>query len=145
MKVKVGDEEVDLDPKVFRFTEATLSEYLMKDASLLSYYGAKWADAAFIHATYEDRYEQAFSRKMREYKETGATDKLADAMAKSDPEVVEIKEQIRNAKRIKDLLSNHMKALEKNHENALNLGYNIRKELDVHNKSAVKSLDDILN
>ncbi len=145
MKVKIGQEEVELSPDVLKFTEATLSEYLMKDASIYSYYASQWVEGQYYLSYFEDKYEFLFSRKMRENKEAGATDKLAEAMAKSDPEIVDLKEKIRAAKRAKDHVWVYMKALEKNHENALNLGYNVRKEISLHGKSHVKTLDEIIN
>jgi len=145
MKINVGNEEVDLDAGVMNFTEATLNDYLQKDASTYSYYHQKWVDAQYLATKFEDKYEAAYSAKFREFKEQGATDKLAEAMAKSDAEVVELKDKARITKRTKDHLWGFLKSLDKAHENALNLGYNVRKEVGILYKQDVKSLDDIMH
>jgi hypothetical protein len=145
MKVNVGHEEVELDPKVMDFTEATLNEYLMKDAGVYSYYHAKMVDAQYLAQKYEDTFESLYSSKFREFKEQGATDKLAEAMAKSDAEVVAAKEKVRISKRTKDHLWGFLKSLDKAHENALNLGYNVRKEMQVLKHNQVRQLDEIMN
>jgi len=145
MKVTIGKEEVDLDPKVMDFTEATLNEYFIKEAAVYSYYHQKMVDAQYFASKYEDAYEAAFAKKFQECKEAGATDKLAEAMAKNDPDVIEAKDKARLSKRTKDQLWGFLKSLDKAHENALNLGYNVRKEMQVLQHQGVKNLDDIMN
>lgn len=145
MKVKVGADDVDLDPAVMAFTEHTINDYLIKDAANYSHYHAKMVDAQYLASKYEDAHEALYSSKFREFKEQGATDKLAEAMAKSDKEVVEAKEKARITKRAKDHLWGFLKSLDKAHENVLNLGYNVRKELKVleHQSVGVGSFGDI--
>ena len=145
MKLTIGKEEVELDAAVMNFTEATLNEYLMKDAGTYSYYHQKWVDAQYLATKYEDNFETLYAKKFQECKEAGATDKLAEAMAKSNQEVVEAKDKARITKRAKDQLWGFLKSLDKAHENALNLGYNVRKEMTVLQHQGVKNLDDIMN
>lgn len=145
MKVKVGAEEVDLDPSVMAFTENTINDYLIKDAANYSYFHARMVDAQYLAAKYEDAHDTLYSVKFREYKEQGATDKLAEAMAKSDKEVVEAKEKARITKRAKDHLWGWLKSLDKAHENVLNLAYNVRKELKVLEHSTVNEKLDKLD
>lgn len=145
MKVNIGQEEVDLDPKVMEFNENTLNDFLMKDAGIYSYYHQKMVDAQYLVQKYEDLHDATYAKKFQENKESGATDKLAEAMAKCNPEVMEAKDKARVAKRIKDQLYGFLKSLDKAHDNALNLGYNIRKEMNILCKQDVKNLDEIMN
>jgi hypothetical protein len=150
--VKVGKEDVVLDPALLKFDEHTINDYLSREAGLYSYFAAKWADAAYVAARYEDRYETTLAGKFREFKEQQATDKMADSMAKSDPEVVDLRDKVRMAKRVKDHLYMYLKSIDKNHENALNTGYNLRREMNLHGTNSVrtlagpaKTLDEIIN
>jgi hypothetical protein len=145
MKVIVGNEEIELKIEDTKFTEATLNEYLMKDAATYSYYHAKYVDAQYYATKHEDLHEALYSKKFQERKEAGATDKLAEAMAKIDDEVTAAKDKARLAKRSKELLYGFLKALEKAHDNAINLGYNVRKEMSVLQNNQVKSLEDIMH
>jgi len=145
MKVTIGKDEVELDPKVMDFSEATLNEFLMKDAGTYSFYHQKWVDAQYLATKYEDYHEALYAKKFQECKENGATDKMAEAQAKACPEVVEAKEKSRITKRTKDHLWGFLKSLDKAHENALNLGYNVRKELQVLHHQNVKNLEEIMN
>ena len=84
MKVTIGNEEIELNLDNTKFSEATLNEYLMKDAANYSYYHAKYVDAQYYASKYEDMHEAVYSKKFQENKEAGATDKLAEAKAKTD-------------------------------------------------------------
>lgn len=153
MKIKLDGEEIDISPSICRFTEATLSEYISNSPSLYAYYGAKQADANYVFNKLEEKCEVLASRVMRQCKEEGCTDKLAEATAKSDPLVLEAKEELRQARRIKEYLFFFCKALERGHESALNMGYNVRKELGILGKSHIKEntyvtgekLEELLN
>lgn len=140
-KVKVGDVEVDLDPEMLKLNEHYLNDYLSKEASLYSFYGSMWANASYVVNKYEDEYEQVTAKKFREHKEEKATDKLADSLAKSDPEVIDLQAKLRAAKRVKDQIWMYLKSMDKNHENALNMGYNVRKEINMQGRDHVKSVD----
>lgn len=131
MKVKVGNEEIELDPGIMAFTEHTLNEFLMKDAGNYSYYHQKMVDAQYIASKYEDAYDNLYYKKFCEFKETGMAVATAEATAKCDPEVMEAQEKARITKRSKDHLYGFLKSLDKAHENVLNLAYNVRKELKV--------------
>jgi hypothetical protein len=143
MKVKVGQVEVDLNPDNLRLSHERLSQYLSDEASLYAFYGQQWANAGYIASKYEDEYEQILARKMRQFKEEKATDKHAEAMAKVDPDVTEAQQRSRQAKRIKDQIWTYLKAMDKAHENALNMGYNVRKEFGMHSRDHVKTLESL--
>ena len=54
-------------------------------------------------------------------------------------------ENARLAKHVAQKIAGFVKAIDKCHENALNLGYNLRRELNVLSNDKVKSLDEIMN
>ena len=145
MKVKVGNEEIDLDPGVMNFSELTLNEFLTKDAGNYSYYHGKMVDAQYIASKYEDAYDNLYYTKFCEFKETGMAVATAEATAKCDKDVIEAQQKARITKRVKDQLWGFLKSLDKAHENALNLGYNVRKELNVLGTSTVNEKLDKLD
>lgn len=138
-------EEVNLDPELMKFSEATLNQFLTKDAAVYSYYSSKLVDAQYFSDKYDEQADIVYSKKFQEFKEEGCTDKLADAKAKACNDVVDAKEKARLAKRNKDFIWNFLKALDKAHENALNLGYNIRREQQLFQNQQIKSLEEIVN
>jgi hypothetical protein len=138
-------EEVSLDPEVLSFSEATLNQFLTRDAAVYSYYSSKLVDAQYLADKYDEQADIVYSKKFQEFKDEGGTDKLADAKAKACYDVVEAKEKARLAKRNKDFIWNFLKALDKAHENALNLGYNIRREQQLFQHQQIKSLEEIVN
>jgi len=144
MKVKIGDEEVILDPKHLEVDEVGLNEFLKNFASIYSYYNNKWARAQFIHYCAEDNADVKYSERFQFYKENEAgSDKLVDAKAKTHPDVVQARQVSRNAKYAMQLLYVYLRALDKAHENALNLGYNIRKEMDKLFPKSISSTDGL--
>jgi hypothetical protein len=142
-----SDEEIVLDPEHVQFTEATLNDFLQKSPAWFSYYSSKQSHAQYLASLQEDIYEQVYSDKFRFYKAEGGSDKLADASAKTDPEVIEALKKMRKAKENLTAISGFLRALDKANQNALNLGYNLRKEMQQLGSSRIneeKTLDDIL-
>lgn len=142
MKLMIGAEEVDLNPEILRVSEGLINEILTNFAATYAYYGSKYNEANYIQTTLEDQYEQAFARKVKELKEDGATDKLSESSAKTDLGVIDLKENARKARRTKDHLWTFLRALEKQHENALSMANSLRQEMYFHGRSHVKSHDD---
>ena len=131
MKVKVGDQEVVLDPKHLEVSEVSMNDFLKNFAALYSYYNAMWAKSQFIQHLTEDKYDQVASERFQHYKESeGGSDKLVEAKVTVSEKVIAARRAAREAKYICQLLFTYLRALDKAHENALNLGYNIRKEID---------------
>lgn len=128
--VKLGNEVVDLDPKRMHFNEANLSKYQEEEAVWYDYFGRKLADAEYLLQSYEQEHDVKYSEKFASFKESGNSDKLADANAKADPEVEEAKKKCLVAKHKVKLLQQHLRAWDKNHDNAQNRAHTIRKELD---------------
>lgn len=129
-KVTVNGEEVVLDPANLRFDEVTLNDFIKKFSANYAYYNQKWAEAQHAHYCAEDEYDTIYAQKVVHYKTEKASDKLADARAKSDEEVVEALKAVRLAKLQMQELYGYLRSLDKAHDDALNLGYNIRKEMD---------------
>lgn len=128
--VKVGQDEIDLDETLLEFNEATISEYLQKEAALYNYYYECLNNATYYLSTFEDRYEAAYNSNFVLAKEEGKSDKMAEAKAASDPEVLEAQKKVRLCKKNKDMIYSFLRSFDKAHENALNFCYNLRKELD---------------
>ena len=128
--VKLGNEEVKLDPTLLRFDEMTLSHYLETEGGYYDYYGQRLADAEYLMTKYELEYDVIYSEKFKESKENGCSDKLAEAYSKADSEVEAAKNMFLAAKHNVRLLQQHLRAWDKNHDNAMSRGHFLRKEMD---------------
>jgi hypothetical protein len=131
MKIKVAEHEVILDPKNLEVSEEIMNDFLKNFAGIYNYYYMMWAKAQHIHYLAEDHYDVLFASKYQWAKENeGGSDKLAEAKARISEPVVQARMQARDAKYVMQLLNSYLRAMDKAHENALNLGYNVRKEMD---------------
>lgn len=128
--VKIGVDEVELDDALLEFNEATISEYLQKEAALYNYYYECYNNASYYLSTFEDRYDIAYNANFVLAKEEGKSDKMAEAKAASHPDVIEAQKKVRLCKKNKDMIYSFLRSFDKAHENALNFCYNLRKELD---------------
>lgn len=129
-KFTMNNEEIILDDTNLQFSEANLNDFLVRLPALYAYYSQKWAEAQHEHFCAEDQYESLYSAKFEIYKSDKASDKLAEARTMSDKDVMEAKNIARKAKFNMQSVYGYLKSLDKAHENALNLGYNLRKEMD---------------
>ena len=126
-----GDNEsVVIDENKFRFSDATISKYMEEEASWYDYYGMKLVEVERNYQLIECEYETRYNLKFSEYKAAGASDKAAEANSKSDPEISALKKMMIEEKAKVRLLQQHLKAWDKNHENANNRLHMLRKELD---------------
>jgi hypothetical protein len=128
-KVHVGKVEVDLNEEHLKFNEANLNQRLQEEASLYSYYAEQLSRANYILALVEDEYDLVYHKKFVEFKGT-SSDKLAEASAKSDQEVLDALQKVREAKYTRDALHAYMRSFDRAHDNLINLSQTIRKELD---------------
>jgi hypothetical protein len=128
--IQIGNEEVKLDPASLCFNETNLSSYLESEGGYYNFFGQKLADAEYLQQKYELEHEVIYAEKFKESKENGATEKLAEAYAKSDPDVEQAKSMFLVAKHNVRLLQQHLKAWDKNHDNAMSRGHFLRKEMD---------------
>jgi hypothetical protein len=132
--IVVFEQKVILDPEKLGFTEATLSEYLEHEGGWYDYIGQKLADAEREMADKEHAHDVIYSERFRENKDNGCSDKLAEATSKADDDVQRAKEELLDAKHNVKLLLQHLRAWDKNHENAQSRGHFLRKEMDKLNK-----------
>ncbi len=128
--IKLGQEEVVLDPAKLTFNEATLGKYLEEEAAWYDYFGTKLAEAEYLLQSCELRYEQLYAEKFCENKELGGSDKLAEAKARGDVVCIAAKQAAIEAKRNVKHLQQHIRSWDKNHDNAQNRGNTLRKEID---------------
>lgn len=144
-KVTVYGQNVDLDTAKLAFSEGTLSEYLETEGGWIDYYGAKLAEAEKQYAEMEmevekeeDEYERMYSKIFSTLKSTeGGSDKYVEGLTKVEPTVVDARKKVLEykvksieLKYVVRLLQQHLRAWDKNHENAQNRGNTLRKELE---------------
>jgi hypothetical protein len=128
--VKVAGREIFLDPDKLNFNEATLNDYMEKEGALYNYYGQVLADAQAQCQLAKLEYEVVYSEKFRDAKLNGGTEKLSEASAKADEAVIKANKRVIFSQRTVEMLKNHLRAWDKNHDNAQSLGHMIRKEMD---------------
>lgn len=142
MKIKLDGVEVDLDTKNLEIDEVNLNDFLKDFAGTYNYFNQCWVKAQYLQHLSEDRYDTVFCERFQWYKENdGGSDKLVEAKVKMSDVVIKARKSSRDAKYISQLLFTYLRALDKAHENALNLGYNIRKEMDKLFPKSIKTND----
>jgi hypothetical protein len=126
----VDSEEVELDPAYLNFNESTLSEYIKREGGWYDNFGAYLARAerALQHA--ETVYDNEYNLKFFSLKQDGNSDKMAEAGAKIDPDVRTAKQRVTDFKYTVTRLKNHLRAWDRNHDNAQSLGHTLRREMD---------------
>jgi len=143
--VKIGEEDVTMDPSILDFGETNLNEFLQKVGGHHAYFAEKHADSVWILGLYEQKYDEVYGKRFRELKGSGSgiSIPLAEAATKSDPEVVEAHSKMLAARLNKDLIGGFLKSIDKAFQAAMNYGYNKRKEMDKLNHDIRgDSLDD---
>lgn len=129
-KLKFDAYEVEIDPENLRFDEQSLSNYIQKESGWYDNFGAYLALSERHLQNKEVAHEKLYCERFVEAKENGASDKLAEAKAKADADVNELKSEIVEAKYVVNRLKNHLKAWDKNHDNAQSLGHTLRRQMD---------------
>jgi hypothetical protein len=143
-KVTINGQDVVLDTSKLYFSEGTLSDYLETEGGWIDYFGAKLADAERQLAEKEmeveredDEYERVYSKVFAQLKDQGGSDKYVEGLTKVEPVVVDarnkvldLKSQSLELKHNTRLLYQHLRAWDKNHENAQNRGNTLRKEME---------------
>jgi hypothetical protein len=128
--VMVGTEEVDLDPARLNFNEANLSQYLMSEASWYNYFGQKLAELEWMLDCVELEYEAKWAALWIIQKEIGGTEKTVEARCDSDKELLALRLKAINFQKLVNKMKQHLKAWDKNHENAQSVGHTLRREMD---------------
>jgi hypothetical protein len=128
--VQIGDVAVELDPDRLLFNEATLSQFQERLATWYDHFGEMYCTADYYYSCAKEHSEIVFAKIYAEKKEEGATEKQADAQARTHPDVVKAKKMTLQAKYKRDQINQHIKSWDKAHDNAQNRGHTIRKEMD---------------
>lgn len=128
--VNIDGEAVVLNPELMKFNQSTLSNYYMKEGPLYAFFGQKLADAEKDLQALDTEYDILHASKYSYWKGEGVTDKQADANAKCDEDVADIKRQMVGKKHTVKLLQTFLRAWDRNHENAQSLGHMVRKEME---------------
>lgn len=129
-KIDIDGDQVHLDPKNLEFSDSTLTIYLQKEGGYYNNFGGYLARAEHNLMQSEITLEALHGQKFRDYKDEGGSDKYAEGRTESDEDVVDAKKAVADAKFRVRLLTQHLKAWDKNHENAQSLGHFLRKEMD---------------
>ena len=128
--LELGSQKVVIDPNYLKFNETTLTQYLTVESGYYDNFGAHLAMAEKMLQLFELQAERIYSSSFAEWKDNGGSDKLAEARAKSDTAVVASEELVIEAKYKVKRLQQHLRAWDKNHDNAMNLGHWLRKQAD---------------
>lgn len=139
-KLNFDKYEVVVDPENLRFNEQTLNDYIQTEGGHYDNFGGYLAMAERNLQNRETLHEKLFSERFEEAKEMGASDKLAEAKAKKDADVVEMKSSVVEARYVVNRLKNHLRAWDKNHDNAQSLGHMLRKQMDKLHEAIVGRL-----
>lgn len=141
VKVKVNGKEVTLDSKNMEFSDNTLNEYMEKEYGWIDYFGKQLEYAQKERLDAEIDAEAIFSEKYIEAKDNGGTEQYAKAKANADADVIAAKKKVVELNEIVGQIKAHLKAWDRNHDNAQNRGYTLRKEMDKLNKDVYKLSD----
>jgi hypothetical protein len=129
-KIKLGVEEIDINPVHLKFDERTLSDWLVNEAGWYNYYAGKLqlAEAYLNHA--EMNYEVLRSGCLVAAKKEGAAVAVAEAIALTNDDVIKAQKTVYNEQYKVGVIKTHLKAWDKAHEAAISLSHTLRKELD---------------
>lgn len=136
--INVNNKEVVLDPENMKFNEFTLSEYMDKEYAWIDYYGKQLELASKELLLAELAYETKYNELYIQNKDSGGSDAYCKAKAQCDNACVALQEKVIERRATVGFLRNHLKAWDKNHDNAQNRGHTLRKELDKLNKDIYK-------
>jgi hypothetical protein len=147
-RISVQGVVVDLNSENMKFNENTLTEYLEKEAAFYDFFGINLARAEHELQRSELDSEYTYSDKFKEAKDDGASDKYAEAIAKTSMEYVAAKQKLQDCKLNVRKLQQHLRAWDKSHDNAQSLGFILTKEMDKLNRDRIMArkddLDDII-
>lgn len=129
-KLQFDKFSVVIDAENLRFDETTLSHYIQTEGGFYDNFGYYLALAERNLQNKESQFEKLYCDRFVEAKELGSSDKLAEAKAKADPDVVAMRDEVFDARYAVNRLKNHIKAWDKNHDNAQSMGHMLRKQMD---------------
>ena len=139
--VVIRGTNVVLDPNNMHFSDSSLSEYMDKEYGWIDYFGKQLEFACKDLLDADIAYEAEYSRQYILSKDAGNTENYAKANALADQTVVTARQLVAHRKEIVGLLKAHLKAWDKNHDNAQNRGHTLRKEMEKLHREVYKSSD----
>jgi hypothetical protein len=140
--VTVAGEPLILNPNHMKFNENTLSDYMDHEYGWIDYLGKKLEFATKEMMLAEGNHEFLYNKRFVECKDEGGSDNYAKAKASSDTEVVNAYKHYVDRKYVVGVIKAHLRAWDKNHDNAQNRGHTLRKELDKLNKDIYQEKQD---
>lgn len=144
-EVVVNGQTIVLNEDHMRFNEANLGKYMEEEHVWYNYYGQALADLEFEVQLLEVEYETLYYRFYKDAKESGSTDKLAEASAKQNVAIVDLRNKL--ASRNCDLLKikQFLKAFDKAHDNAKSRAFSIQKEIDKLNHTFKGEMQELVS
>ncbi len=139
--VKVRGKDVKLDPVNMSFNDVTLSNYLIHEYGWIDYFGKQLEFAEKDYQLMKIDFDAMFNAKYADFKDTGCTEGQSKAKAQCDPDVVAIRQRMAEQDEVVGLIKQHLRAWDKNHENAQSRGHFMRKEMDKLNKQIYSTAD----
>lgn len=127
--IEIEGQTIVIDPGLLHFSEATLSEYIQREAAYYDNIGYYLTVAEKNLQNKQMMYEKIYGDRYAEYKEH-CTGPQAEAKAKADDDVMAFQKQVIEAQYIVKRLQRHLKAWDLNHDNAKSMGYRLCKEID---------------
>lgn len=134
VKVLVLGREVILDPSKMKYNENSLGKYMSEEYAWVDYLGKQLEYAQKELLFTEIELEALYSRKFMESKDAGNSDNYAKAFALANDDYVAFRKKYAERKEVVGHIKAHLKAFDKNHENAQNRGHTLRKEMDKINR-----------
>ena len=138
LKVIVNNKQISLDAKNMEFSDNTINEYMEREYGWVDFFGKQLEYAQREKLLAEIDAEAIFSQKYIEAKDDGGTEQYAKAKANSNLDVITAKKKVVELNETVGQIKAHLKAWDRNHDNAQNRGYTLRKEMDKLNKDIYK-------
>jgi len=142
VKVTVQGREIVLDPKNMKYNENSLGDYMSQEYGWVDYLGKQleYAQKEVLLADIEA--DRLLGLRYMEAKDKGQSEGYSKAFANSSDDVVAARKYLAERKEVVGHIKAHLKAFDKNHENAQNRGHTLRKELDKLNRDIYVSPED---
>jgi len=132
--IKIGGQDVVIDPRKLTFSEVTLTQYEEEEGVWYNYFGQRMADADAECQFFMAKHDEISSEKFVKFKTEGGSDKFVEARVKCDDDVKKARENALSARHKVKVLQQHLRAWDKTHENAQSRGHMLRKEIDKLNR-----------
>lgn len=142
VKVTVQGREIVLDPKNMKYNENSLGDYMSKEYGWVDYLGKQLEYAQKEVLLAEIEIDRLVGLRYMEAKDTGQSEGYSKAFANSSDDVVAARRHFAERKEVVGHIKAHLKAFDKNHDNAQNRGHTLRKELDKLNRDIYVSPQD---